>query len=161
MSFHFLHRSPDEQRIKDLHGVSLFRTLTARELREMDELLHERSYQKDEVIFDEGDAGLGLFMVVPSGAAWVALLLLLGAGVSGSQLSLNALSAAYYPPAIKATGVAWALLVGGMGSVVAPLAGAWMLQQHLSTIAILGLLAIPALINAAAVGLMRQEWQAH
>jgi AAHS family 4-hydroxybenzoate transporter-like MFS transporter len=104
---------------------------------------------------------LGLFMVVPTGAPWVALLLLLGAGVSGSQLSLNALSAAYYPPAVKATGVAWALLIGGMGSILAPIAGAWMLQMHLSTIAILGLLAIPALINAAAVGLMRQEWQAH
>jgi AAHS family 4-hydroxybenzoate transporter-like MFS transporter len=106
-------------------------------------------------------ACLGLFMVVPNGAAWVALLLLLGAGVSGSQLSLNALSAAYYPPAIKATGVAWALLIGSLGSVAAPIAGAWMLDQRLSTIAILGLLAIPALINAAAVGLMRQEWQAH
>jgi AAHS family 4-hydroxybenzoate transporter-like MFS transporter len=106
-------------------------------------------------------ACLGLFMVVPSGAPWVALLLLLGAGVSGSQLSLNALSAAYYPPAIKATGVAWALLIGGLGSVAAPIAGAWMLEARLSTIAILGLLAIPALICAAAVGLMRQEWQAH
>ncbi len=106
-------------------------------------------------------ASLGLFVVVPSGAPWVVLLLLLGAGVSGSQLSLNALSAAYYPPAIKATGVAWALLIGGIGSIVAPMAGASMLQAHLSTVAILGLLTIPALINAAAVGLMRQEWQAH
>jgi len=106
-------------------------------------------------------ASLCLFMAVPSGAAWVALLLILGAGVSGSQLSLNALSAAYYPPAIKATGVAWALLIGGIGSIVAPIAGGWMLEAHLSTIAILGLLAIPALINAACVGLMRQEWQAH
>ena len=106
-------------------------------------------------------ACLVLFMVVPTGAPWVALLLLLGAGVSGSQLSLNALSAAYYPPAIKATGVAWALLIGGMGSVVAPIAGAWMLEAHLSTIAILGLLAIPSLICTATVGFMRQEWQAH
>jgi AAHS family 4-hydroxybenzoate transporter-like MFS transporter len=106
-------------------------------------------------------ACLLLFMVVPGGAAWVALLLLLGAGVSGSQLSLNALSAAYYPPAIKATGVAWALLIGGSGSILAPIAGAWMLDQHLSTIAILGLLAIPSLICALAVGLMRREWQAH
>ena len=106
-------------------------------------------------------ACLGLFMIVHGGVAWVALLLLLGAGVSGSQLSLNALTAAYYPPAIKATGVAWALLIGGIGSIVAPMAGAWMLKAHLSTITILGLLAIPALINAACVGLMRQEWQAH
>jgi AAHS family 4-hydroxybenzoate transporter-like MFS transporter len=104
---------------------------------------------------------LGLFMVVPTGAPWIGLLLLLGAGVSGSQLSLNALSAAYYPPAIKATGVAWALLIGGMGSVVAPIAGAWMLEAHLPTIAILGLLAIPSVTCALGVGLMRQAWQAH
>ena len=106
-------------------------------------------------------ASLGLFAVVPSGAAWVGLLLLLGAGVSGSQLSLNALSAAYYPPAIKATGVAWALLIGGIGSIIAPIAGARMLDLHLSTIAILGLLAIPSLLCALGVGLMRREWQAH
>ena len=104
---------------------------------------------------------LGLFMLIPSGAAWVGLLLLLGAGVSGSQLSLNALSAAYYPPAIKATGVAWALLVGGLGSVLAPIAGGWMLEARLSTIEILGLLAIPSLVCALSVGLMRQAWQAH
>ena len=35
-----------------------------RQLRELDELLHERSYQKDEIVFDEGDVGLGLFIVV-------------------------------------------------------------------------------------------------
>jgi AAHS family 4-hydroxybenzoate transporter-like MFS transporter len=104
---------------------------------------------------------LGLFTVVPSGAAWVGLLLMLGAGVSGSQLSLNALSAAYYPPWIKATGVAWALLVGSLGSVLAPLAGAWMLEMKLGTAAILGLLAIPAIVCAASTALMRREWQAH
>jgi hypothetical protein len=54
----------DAQRIRELKGLTLFKKLTARELRELEELLHERSYQKDEVIFDEGDAGLGLFIVV-------------------------------------------------------------------------------------------------
>ena len=57
--------------------------------------------------------------------------------------------------------MAWALLIGVIGSIVAPIGGAWMVKAHLSTITILGLLAIPALINAACVGLMRQEWQAH
>ncbi len=89
------------------------------------------------------------------------LLLLLGAGVSGCQLSLNALSAAYYPPSIKATGVSWALLIGGVGSTLGPLAGAWMIAASLSTPHILALLAIPALASALAVGLMRREWQAH
>lgn len=101
------------------------------------------------------------FSVVPSGPGWVALLLLLGAGVSGCQLSLNALSAAYYPPAIKATGVSWALLIGGIGSTLGPIAGAAMIAQGLSTPHILALLAIPALMSAATVGLMRREWQAH
>lgn len=101
------------------------------------------------------------FSGVPSGAGWVALLLLLGAGVSGCQLSLNALSAAYYPPAIKATGVSWALLIGGVGSTLGPIAGAAMIDHGLSTPHILALLAIPALMSAAAVGLMRREWQAH
>jgi AAHS family 4-hydroxybenzoate transporter-like MFS transporter len=100
------------------------------------------------------------FSVVPSGAAWVALLLLLGAGVSGSQLALNAMSAAYYPPAIKATGVSGALLIGGIGSMAGPLAGAAMLDMQLSSTAILALLAIPALICAFGVRIMRREWQA-
>jgi len=42
-----------------------------------------------------------------------------------------------------------------------PIAGVWMPESHLATIAILGLLAIPALINTACIGLMHQEWQAH
>jgi AAHS family 4-hydroxybenzoate transporter-like MFS transporter len=106
-------------------------------------------------------ASLLLFTVLPSGTAWVVLLLLIGAGVSGAQLSLNILSAAYYPPAIKATGVAWALVIGSLGSVVAPLAGAWLIELHLSTVSILALLAVPSIVCAMAVALMRREWQAH
>jgi len=61
--FNFLRVSANDQRIENLKELSLFKRLTARELRELDELLHDRSYQKDEVIFDEGDIGLGLFIV--------------------------------------------------------------------------------------------------
>jgi len=66
LPFHFSGNSTsaDAQRIRELKALTLFKQLTARELRELEELLHERSYQKDEVIFDEGDAGLGLFIVV-------------------------------------------------------------------------------------------------
>jgi CRP/FNR family transcriptional regulator, cyclic AMP receptor protein len=63
-NFLFLSRASDEQRIQELKSLSLFKSLSPRELRELDELLHERSYQKDEVVFDEGDVGLGLFVVV-------------------------------------------------------------------------------------------------
>jgi len=62
--FNFLRVGAEDHRIENLKGLSLFKRLTSRELRELDELLHERSYQKDEVIFDEGDTGLGLYIVV-------------------------------------------------------------------------------------------------
>ncbi len=61
--FSFVHVAPDEHRLRELKQLSLFKGLASRELRELDELLHERSYQKDEVIFEEGDIGLGLFIV--------------------------------------------------------------------------------------------------
>jgi CRP/FNR family cyclic AMP-dependent transcriptional regulator len=64
LPLHFLRVSAEDQRLENLKALSLFKRLTTRELRELDELLHERSYQKDEVIFDEGDIGLGLFIVV-------------------------------------------------------------------------------------------------
>lgn len=64
LPFNLLRAAADERRIESLKELSLFKRLTTRELRELDPLLHERSYQKDEVIFDEGDTGLGLFVVV-------------------------------------------------------------------------------------------------
>ena len=64
LPMNFFRASSDDPRIQELKGLTLFKQLTVRELRELDELLHDRSYQKDEVIFDEGDMGLGLFLVV-------------------------------------------------------------------------------------------------
>jgi CRP/FNR family cyclic AMP-dependent transcriptional regulator len=60
----YFKQSSDGHRIQELRGMKLFKELSARELRETDELLHERTYLKDEIIFDEGDVGLGLFIVV-------------------------------------------------------------------------------------------------
>ncbi len=63
-SLKFFTDSGDEPRLRELRAMRLFKQLSSRELREADELLHERSYQKDEIVFDEGDVGLGLFIVV-------------------------------------------------------------------------------------------------
>lgn len=62
--FNLFRATADEPRIRELKNLSLFKQLTTREVRELEELLHERSYLKDEVIFDEGDVGLGLYIVV-------------------------------------------------------------------------------------------------
>ncbi|SEE68957.1 MFS transporter [Pseudomonas kilonensis] len=104
---------------------------------------------------------LALFALVPSGSGWIVLLLMIGGGITGAQLSLNALCTSYYPAAIKATGMSWAGVVGSCGSISAPLAGAWIIGQGLAPASILALLGIPALLCAVGVLLMRSHWQAH
>jgi AAHS family 4-hydroxybenzoate transporter-like MFS transporter len=100
-----------------------------------------------------------LFKFIPSGSLWLALLLVIGAGTSGAQLALNALSTGYYPPAIKATGMSWVGVVGNIGSIVAPLTGAWLIEQQVSSVNILALLCVPAVLCALGTMLMKQEWQ--
>jgi CRP-like cAMP-binding protein len=47
-----------------LKSIPVFRALTSRELLEVDELLHERVYEKGEVVFERGDTGHGVFIVL-------------------------------------------------------------------------------------------------
>lgn len=56
-------KDEDSPRIKQLRGLSLFSTLSPRELKTVDGLLHERNYLKGEVIFDQGDEGQALYIV--------------------------------------------------------------------------------------------------
>lgn len=51
-------------RLQLLKNVVLFKDLTWRDLVMVDSLMHERSYIADEVIFDEGEEGQGLFLVL-------------------------------------------------------------------------------------------------
>jgi CRP/FNR family transcriptional regulator, cyclic AMP receptor protein len=51
-------------RLQLLKNVVLFKDLSMRELTVVDNLLHERHYLADEVIFDEGEEGQGLFIVL-------------------------------------------------------------------------------------------------
>jgi CRP-like cAMP-binding protein len=50
--------------VERLRKLDVFRKLTFKEALEVDELLHERVYEKDEIIFEEGDLGHGIFTVV-------------------------------------------------------------------------------------------------
>jgi CRP/FNR family cyclic AMP-dependent transcriptional regulator len=52
------------QKVEMLKKVSVFRELSRREILEVDELLHERTYGKDEIIFEQGDAGHGIFIII-------------------------------------------------------------------------------------------------
>jgi CRP/FNR family cyclic AMP-dependent transcriptional regulator len=54
----------NEPRIEMLKNVPIFHELTNKEILEVDELLHERVYEPDEIIFEEGDQGHGVFIII-------------------------------------------------------------------------------------------------
>jgi CRP-like cAMP-binding protein len=51
-------------RLQLLKNVVLFKDLSMRDLVMVDSLMHERQYLAEEVIFDEGEEGQGLFLVL-------------------------------------------------------------------------------------------------
>ncbi|MBR0820644.1 MFS transporter [Bradyrhizobium liaoningense] len=70
--------------------------------------------------------------------------------IVGGQIASNALTATFYPTAIRSTGVGWALGIGRIGSIVGPLIGGVMLARDMGPQLLFGAAAVPALIAAAA-----------
>src|SRR5208282_612301 len=56
-------RAPNT-RLDLLKSVVLFKDLPMRDVEMVDSLMHERQYLAEEVIFDEGEEGQGLFLVL-------------------------------------------------------------------------------------------------
>jgi len=54
----------DRKSAETLRKLDVFRDLSFREALEVNELLHERAYEKGELIFEAGDIGHGIFIVV-------------------------------------------------------------------------------------------------
>ncbi len=47
-----------------LRNVPIFQTLNRNELLEVDELLHERNYEAGEIIFEKGEMGHGIYIIL-------------------------------------------------------------------------------------------------
>ena len=92
-------------------------------------------------------ASVGMLIVTVFGA---------GIGTGGSQIGINALSAAYYPTASRATGVSWANAVGRVGSVVGSMVGGQLLTFGWGLETVFTMAAVPALI--AAVAILAKGW---
>jgi CRP-like cAMP-binding protein len=60
----FLRGGPDTPRKRTLQQMSLLKTLSRRELNVLDGLLHERHYLKGEIVFDQGEEGQALHIVI-------------------------------------------------------------------------------------------------
>ena len=50
-----------------MRGIPIFRDLTRKEMRAVEHILHHRSYKKDEVVFNEDEPGVGMY-IIESGA---------------------------------------------------------------------------------------------
>ncbi|MGF6367948.1 AAHS family 4-hydroxybenzoate transporter-like MFS transporter [Paraburkholderia sp. RAU6.4a] len=87
------------------------------------------------------------------------LIVCFGLAIGGAQSIIPALVATCYPTSARATGVSWASAIGRVGAFLGSVAGAVMLDLHLSNARIFALLAIPAMgaaIALIALGRIRQ-----
>ncbi len=84
----------------------------------------------------------------------VAVVLLAGFGIVGSQPALNALAADSYPTSLRSTGLGWSLGVGRIGSIVGPLAGGELIRLQWTNQHLFQALAVPALLSALVVAAM-------
>jgi AAHS family 4-hydroxybenzoate transporter-like MFS transporter len=98
--------------------------------------------------------------LIGSSAGHIAALMLsvfaTGFCVSGGQVGVNALAAAYYPAANRATGVSWASGIGRIGSFVGVAAGGWMVSLGMGLPVMFAVIGIPALIACAALFAMNK-----
>jgi AAHS family 4-hydroxybenzoate transporter-like MFS transporter len=108
-------------------------------------------------------AAVFIFLIGNAGASVPMLVLTVfasGMGVIGGQTVSNALAADFYPTAIRATGIGWALGIGRVGSILGPILGGFLLSYGGSARRVFWAAAIPALIAtfaAAAVSLMKKK----
>jgi len=74
-----------------------------------------------------------------------------GIGTGGSQIGINALAAAFYPTASRATGVSWSNAIGRTGSVVGSMVGGQLLGLGWALGAVFSMAAVPAVIAGLAI----------
>jgi AAHS family 4-hydroxybenzoate transporter-like MFS transporter len=84
-----------------------------------------------------------------TGSIAILVLAVFGAGfcISGAQVGANALAAAFYPTATRATGVSWASGIGRIGSVLGSMTGGWMLALGWSLPTVFAVVGVPAVIS--------------
>jgi len=87
-----------------------------------------------------GQPGISLAMLT-------VIVFVAGWGVIGGQPGVNALSATYYPPSLRTTGVGWGLGVGRIGAIVGPYIGGVLLGREWGAQQLFWAAAVPALIS--------------
>jgi MFS transporter, AAHS family, 4-hydroxybenzoate transporter len=78
-----------------------------------------------------------------------------GSVIVGGQIAMNAVTASYYPAAVKSTGVGWALGIGRIGSIIGPLVGGLLLGIGWQGMSVVKAAIVPLLVAAIAVFALR------
>jgi AAHS family 4-hydroxybenzoate transporter-like MFS transporter len=81
----------------------------------------------------------------------LAALFVTGVGTGGAMTGTSILSAGFYPTAARATGVAWTLGMGRVGSIVGSMIGGLMLSAHWPTTVMFAVVSVPVAIAAICV----------
>ncbi|WMJ20354.1 MFS transporter [Geobacillus kaustophilus] len=84
-----------------------------------------------------------------------------GACTIGTQIIANAYVSQYYPADMRSSGIGWALGIGRLGAIVGPLMGGILLNIHLNTFYNFVAFAIPGLIAAICVWIIREHHSSH
>ncbi len=98
-------------------------------------------------------AGVAIFLIGEAGTSIVLLTLTVfaaGICVIGGQTGSNAMTAEFYPTAIRSTGIGWALGIGRIGSIIGPTLGGMLLAAGGNTRHVFWAAAIPPIIATAA-----------
>jgi MFS transporter, AAHS family, 4-hydroxybenzoate transporter len=98
-------------------------------------------------------AAVAVFLIGAAGASTTLLGLAIasaGVGIIGGQNGGHAVTAGFYPPAIRSTGVGWALGIGRIGSISGPVLGGVLLARGTAVEQVFWAAAIPALIATLA-----------
>jgi AAHS family 4-hydroxybenzoate transporter-like MFS transporter len=80
-----------------------------------------------------------------------------GVSINGGQASLNTIAATYYPTAIRATGIGWALGIGRIGSILGPIMGGIFVGAGWSVSSVILVNIVPAVIAAASILFLRRH----
>ncbi len=110
-----------------------------------------------------GYLGAAVFIVVvafstQNTAILIPAMFFVGFSIQGGQPCLNTISAIYYPTAVRATGVGWALGVGRVGAVIGPLIGGLLVGAHFGVPSVILANVIPALLGVVAIVLFQARY---
>jgi AAHS family 4-hydroxybenzoate transporter-like MFS transporter len=90
-------------------------------------------------------------------AALFAAVTVAGLCIVGGQPAVNTMAASYYPTALRSTGIGWGLGIGRVGSIIGPTLGGELIRRQWSNGAIFMTVAVPAVVSALCVYLIRSD----